>query len=402
MTILSKELQRFKIDGVDIVPQYIKATPATVSLVAQIHECFRYAPDDTYGNLMDTLAPLCLSSQRHRLIRGLIHVLESHLTFDEKTSIDPVSIREAIFTLAAALPGQSLSDPSWRGDVLRRVAEKFSIPVRTIDDIFYADLSSERRIASFDDIDDEEIIAQYNLALAKSLLMYARSLSFTIELGGGGDYVAQTLRELFRSLKFFHLLFDIRPLTPTSYQFVVDGPGAVLPQPQKYATDLASFLPTLYRFAHWRATADIVWEGKKVHWELEPDDFEPPTMRFAYRPSAESYQLSARIHEIDPHWTIDDDVPILTFGPQSIWVPDFSMHHDACGKTVHVEVIGFWRADYLNRRLHALQSAPKNLILVISDKLKMDRHALIQSPISIVSFKRTPRPQDVIAAALKC
>ena len=398
MALIPKDLQRFSIDGPHVTPQYIKATPAVVQLLQQILDCFRFSPDDTYGMLQDTLEPLCLSSQRHRLIRGIIHILEERLEFEQELSIDPCSLREELFRRAAQIEGKDFIEPSWREKIFRDISQKYQIPIENIDDCMYADLKSERKIKAFRDIEVEELIAEYNLALAKSLLIYAKNLTFTIEFGE--DSNAMLLRRLFQSLRFFNLLFEATEITETAWQFTVDGPSAVLPQPQKYAVSLAAFLPTLYLFEHWHATTMVNIDGKKATWQLGPDDFQPPEIRYAYRLPEEAETLAARISEIDSNWYISKDTPILTFGPQAVWIPDFTMKNDALNITAHVEILGFWRADYLNRRLEYLKNAPKNLILVLSEKLKIDSHKLKNTPIQMVFFKRTPKPQDVINAAL--
>ena len=399
MPLLPKDLQRFRIDGPNASPQYIKKTASVVQIAEQLLDCFRFCPDASYGDLNESLEPLCQSSQRHRLIRGFIHILESRLTFDETCDIDPVVLREELFKQAALLDARTFSQMNWRDEILKQTADKFHISESQIDEHLYSDLRNERKILSFEDIAPDELIAEYNLTLAKSLLLYATKVTYTIDIGNGPS---QSLRKLFQSLRFFNLLFEAQPIADSFWQFAIDGPSSVLPQPQKYASSLAMFLPTLYLFSAWHATADLELEGKKCTWQLKPDDFEAPPIHLLQRPSEEAEQLEKRIPEVNPLWEITHDYPILQLGPQSVWIPDFTIRNKSTGIIAHVEVIGLWRADYLNRRLKNLHHSPGNLILVLSDKLKMDKQKLSDFPIEIVTFKRTPRPQDVIAAAMKC
>ncbi len=399
MSLLPKDLQRFAIDGPNVAPQYIKSTPAVIQLLEQILDCFRFSPDDTYGELCSALEPLCQQSQRHRLIRGIIHILEARLTFDEDSKIDPILLREHLFQMAAKVSAEQFSNLEWRNQIIQSAAEKFQLTPEQIENAIYSDLKDERQILAFEDIEPEELISEYNLTLAKSLLLYAKKLSFTVELGNSS---AQSLRRLFQSLRFFNLLFEAQTITETIWQFSVDGPTSVLPQPQKYAASLASFLPILFGFKAWHATSELMIDEKSVTWQLKPDDFQPPEFHIPERIPEEAQQLSRRIVELDPEWEITHDYPILQFGPQAVWIPDFSMRNTQTNATAHVEVLGFWRGDYLNRRLKLLASAPENLILVLSDKLKLDSATLQKTKITIITYKRTPRPQDVLAAAKKC
>lgn len=395
--MLPKDLQRFKIDGPNVAPQYIKATPTVTQALEQILDCFRFSPDDTYGMLQDSLEPLIQASTRHRLIKGIIHLLESRLQFEETLENDPMLLRQELFNKAAAINSNDFLKTSWRQIIFSEVAQAHGITPDKLETILYADLKDERRITAFDDLETEQLVAEYNLDLAKSLLLYAKNLTFTVELSSASK---QSMRRLFQSMRFFNLLFESTQISDTFWQFSVDGPSAVLPQPQKYAASLAAFLPTLYAFKAWHATSSLDIDGKICTWQLKPDDFEPPIMHFHERIPEEALQLMTRIPQIQSSWQINKDTPILQFGPQCVWIPDFSMHNPNSGITAHVEVLGYWRGDYLNRRLEKLATyKPKNLILVLSDKLKIDKQALQNTGVHLVTFKRTPRPQDVIAAA---
>ncbi len=397
MASIPKDLQRFSIDGPHVTPQYIRPTPAVSQLVEQILDCFRFGVDDTYGNLQDALESIALASQRHRLIHGIIHLLEDRLHFQEALAVDPVALRKSLFEKAAKIQASQFKDRQWRSDILKQVAGEFNLDEAKIDELLYADLKSERKITQFDDTDVENAIAEYNLALARSLLMYARTLTFTIEFAS--ESFAISLRKLFQCLKFFNLLFQTQAITETAWQFTVDGPSAVLPQPQKYATSLAAFLPSLYMFQNWHATSSIEIDGQPYIWQLKPDDFIAPDLRFAQRLPQEADNLAARIQEIAPDWIVNHDTPILQFGPQAVWIPDFSITNVKSKKTAHIEILGYWRADYLNRRLESLKNAPKNLILVLSDKLKIDAHKLAQTNVQVVFFKLTPKAKDIIQVA---
>lgn len=396
MAFIPKDYQRFRIDGQNIVPQYIKATPSIVATVDQLLDCFRFAVGESYGSLRDSYEPLCMESQRHRLIRGIIHLLESRLQFEAPADADIVGLRMKIFERAAQIDGDAFVNRSkWRDDLLDEFASESQMSRQALEDNLYADLKDERQIASFEDADADEIVAHYNLSLAKSLLMYARSLVFTVVFDTA---TAQSVRKLFQCLKFYNLLFEATQITESAWQFTVDCPGSILPQPQKYAISLASFLPTLYHFASWHATADLTLDGKNVIWQLKPDDFKPPRMVFPERLSEEADRLAQRLCKLDPDITIDSHAPLLNLGCQSVWVPDFSMNHKGSRRKIYVEVVGFWRADYFNRRLQSLDRPIDDLIIVLSEKMKIDKSQLANSPLKIVYYKRTPRPQDVIKA----
>ncbi len=399
MAVLPKPLQRFTTDGLRVMPQYVKPTNAVYQLEEQILDCYRYSLDDSYENLMDQLEPMCQASQRHKLIRGFMHLLDKRLSYADLSIEDPIGLRLELFRRAARVPASDFAKKSWRDDIIKEVAKQFEVDPNKMDELLYADLKDQRKISAFDDLDADELLAEYNLALAQSLLLYARSLEFTINIS---PKEANALRRLFRHLRFFNLLFEVKHLTETSWQFKVDGPSAVLPQPQKYGLELASFLRTLYEFSDWAATASIDLEqnGKTKLWELKPGDFDAPHKQIFERIPEEANKLIERLRETAPELEIIDTPSILNFSNQAVWIPDFSAKIRATGAIAHVEVLGFWRADYLNRRLKALTKAPKNLILVLSEKLKVDKTALADTKIPIVTYKTTPLPKNVQQAIL--
>ena len=399
MAILPKPLQRFCIDGNNASPQYVKPTTAVFQLEAQIIDNYRYSIDDTYELLNDTLEPLCQSSQRHKLIRGMIHILDKRLAFEEQTDMDPVKLRLALFEKAAQVTAEDFEKKTWRDEILRSTAEAFHISPAALDERLYADLKNQRKIKAFDDIEPDELLSEYNLSLAQSLMMYAKSLSFTLTLGPNES---QSLRRLFRHLRFFNLLFEVKAIADATWQFKIDGPAAVLPQPQKYSIDLASFLRTLFEFKNWAATAEVDPDGsgKPKLWQLKPDDFTPPHIQVIERIPEDAMRLIQRIRELAPEIEITETPAILQFSPQAVWIPDFTATIRASHAQAHIEILGYWRADYLNRRLKALKKAPSNLILVLSEKLKVDKAALADTQIPIVTYKTTPLPKNVIQAIL--
>lgn len=397
MSVLPKPYQRFTTDGLRVMPQYVKPTSAVFQLEEQILDCYRYSIDDTYENLMDQLEPMCQASQRHKLIRGMMHLLDKRLAYADQLIADPMALRLELFRRAARVTPSEFAQKTWRDDIIASVSAEFGLKPGTIDELMYSDMKDQRKISGFEDIEPRELLAEYNLSLAQSLLLYAKSLEFTLNVSAKE---AILLRRLFRHLRFFNLLFEVKRLTESTWHFKVDGPSAVLPQPQKYGIELASFMRTLFEFGDWVATAsiDLDQNGKIKQWEVKPDDFEAPKRFVFERIPEEANRLMDRLRELAPDLEIIDKPDILQFSSQAVWIPDFSAKIRATGAVAHIEVLGFWRADYLNRRLKALAKAPKNLILVLSEKLKVDKAALAETQIPIVTYKTTPLPKTVLQA----
>ena len=72
----------------------------------------------------------------------------------------------------------------------------------------------------------------------------------------------------------------------------------------------------------------------------------------------------------------------------------------ATGKTVLLEVLGFWRRASAERHLERLrQFAPLPFLLAVSDQLHIDDAALEGLPAGIHRFRQMPLPDEVARLA---
>jgi predicted nuclease of restriction endonuclease-like RecB superfamily len=67
---------------------------------------------------------------------------------------------------------------------------------------------------------------------------------------------------------------------------------------------------------------------------------------------------------------------------------------------VAVEIVSYWRAGYLRRRIEMLDSIDRPFVLVVSERLQADREKLeVELPGQVVFYKGVILPKKVIAAA---
>jgi uncharacterized protein len=77
----------------------------------------------------------------------------------------------------------------------------------------------------------------------------------------------------------------------------------------------------------------------------------------------------------------------------TVFVPDFALRHPD-GRTVHLEIMGFWRPDYLRRKLSKLRrAAMPDLIVAVSERLNVgaDDVADLAGPVLFFKGKLEPR-----------
>ena len=82
-----------------------------------------------------------------------------------------------------------------------------------------------------------------------------------------------------------------------------------------------------------------------------------------------------------------DDVPVPQPDAGEVLISDYVLKHPD-GRVAFVEIVGFWRKAYLERRIdlmEKLEGVP--LVLVVGEKLKSDKGKLEDVPPAIVFFK---------------
>jgi predicted nuclease of restriction endonuclease-like RecB superfamily len=80
--------------------------------------------------------------------------------------------------------------------------------------------------------------------------------------------------------------------------------------------------------------------------------------------------LSKSDRLLETPWTLEREVEIIDL-KGTVFLPDFALRHPD-GRTIYVEIVGFWHPDYLKRKLGKVRRAGlPNLILAVSERLKV-------------------------------
>ncbi len=261
----------------------------------------------------------------------------------------------------------------------------------------FADLKDEQRVIKFDDLTPEQLLHRYNVALAQAVLL--RSTGMEVRVWGE---TPARFRQLFRAVKFHHLICTIKPADGNSYTLHLDGPLSLFSSTSKYGIKLALFLPTLLLCKAFDLRAEVRWgtQRKEKVFTLASSDglrshapdfgtYTPPELRMF----ADSFRDKAR------GWLLTDE-PTPVVLPDGVWVPDFKLTHAATGKEVLVDVLGFWRKVDLDAHHKRLtRGVPGKFLICAGDQLKADEAADNEVRPGVYRYKRTPLPDEVAKAA---
>jgi len=334
-----------------------------------------------------------------KLMRGLRQVLQRKLRLASfQSPIAPEELRQRLFLAAAQ---RHPVDAESRVELLEELATSLGCSVHNLEDALFSDLKEAQRIEAFEVISADALVHRYNLALAQSLLRKAKRLDITLTVGG--ELAAAAFRLFFQRLKFFQLLYDFvivsREAERITYRFTLDGPFSVLRNTQKYGKKLADFLPSIVANELWSAQAEVIFEDREFVFELSHTDGLQSAVRDRGVYLSETHQLFAeRFEALGPEagWTLEPNAELLVLSGQHVWVPDYRLVRDD-GALVYLEIVGHWRSDYLQRRMEILAKyGPPNLLLALSDRLKVDDQEVAALPVPTLRFKSVLRTKQVL------
>ncbi len=78
-------------------------------------------------------------------------------------------------------------------------------------------------------------------------------------------------------------------------------------------------------------------------------------------------------------------------------IPDFTFRHPD-GRTALLEIVGFWRPEYLRRKLEKLRQAQRSdLIVAVSRGLNVSEEDFAGLPGGVFFFKSRIQPGEVVA-----
>jgi predicted nuclease of restriction endonuclease-like RecB superfamily len=396
--MLTGSLVRVRYARQRIVPVYAAVRdPANLALAERLLDLYRGQDGRTRGEIEDDITAAFGDAPLSFLQQGLAKLLEDRCEFEVVSGHPPEKLREHTFRAAAAARA---AGPFDRAAVLAAVADELGLLPPEVEGGLFADLKSEQRLVHFKDITPERLLERYNVALAQAVLLRAVGVQVDVRREPPAK-----LRRLFRLIKFHRLVCEVEATGPDSYRLKLDGPLSLFSATQKYGLQLALFLPAVLSCRDWDLRADLRWgpERKPKQFTLSPADglvsylpehgtYVPPELAMF----AEQFRKKAN------GWRLVEETAVLPLG-RSFWVPDFRLEHAESGRSLYLEVLGFWRRSSAEAHLKRLREhAAEPFLLAVSDQLRIDDAELEGLPAEVVRFRQMPLPDEVAkrAAAL--
>ena len=333
------------------------------------------------------------------VVRGLAKVLEDATDYHTiETLVNPAELRRALFMHGPAFTQPDLFHPLARADIIIAVAEHFGLTPIQIEAALFADRSAEHLLVSSPQKwAAEELIARYNLELARGVLYWSDQMQVDIHDG---------YKDFWRYLKLFKLMFEARPLSNGGYHVDLDGPiSPFVKATTRYGRQFAAFLPALLLSAHWQMRATVRPPGftKTCQYKLDAKS----ALRTHFKRSGDfdsrleadfAADFALKFGGKRGKWTLTREDEIILLG-DTVMIPDFALTHNRDGRRVLIEIVGFWTHEYLRRKVEKVRAAQReDLLLLVYEGINLTPDRLQDIPGEVLYFKNKPVLKDVMEA----
>jgi uncharacterized protein len=329
-----------------------------------------------------------------RRIDAFCKLLDDASEYERDRKGRAAALRREVFRMAAARhPLVRKADRLFECEEARvkaEIASRLGRPWGEIDRDLFADVIDFHRLARFPGYSDASaLLARYNVAQVQAALF--RAVSMVV-------WATEDFKTILRYAKLARLMHTITAMGPGKYRIRFDGPASVLSETRRYGVAMARFLPALIACRGWRMHAVIRSHrrGATASLDLTADDglnsHLPPPEEFdsqVEQSFAEKWGLERR-----EGWLLDREGEVLHHG-QKVFVPDFVFRHED-GRTVLMEIVGFWTPEYLRAKVETLREFQDQRILLVVAEPLGGAMAELQSAMPVVTYKSAVLLKDVL------
>ncbi|MCM8540739.1 MAG: DUF790 family protein [Lentisphaeraceae bacterium] len=322
---------------------------------------------------VDEQTTILINANRNlKLAKGLNKLCLDRSEFSKPGDYDYPALRKQLFLASSKLIAKAAHEDyhDYQMEVYRKTEDIQDF----VQGSFYSDLPQNEELTKFKNLSPLHLLERYNNSLVQSLLLHSGKLEIEIIKPD-----AQKLRRLFKYLKFFRLLAEIKctglskkniDKAPSKVTMLVDGPISLFENTSKYGLQLACFFPALPDLDNWKIFAEI--KLNNAHYELKLDHKSGLVSHYrnfsSYVPE-EIRLFHTAFKDKSEEWEIIGQTPFINVGEGEVIFPDLSFKNKK-GKVVHLELFHRWHMSQIVKRLDqiSLKKFP-NLILGVDRSL---------------------------------
>jgi uncharacterized protein len=351
----------------------------------------------TRAQLLEACRAVPVSARRRKLGAGLFKLVLDGCVFEEAATLDPAHVRAEVFAAATrhrrSLGARAEFD---RTVVLAEVAARHTTSPAALEQALYADLPEAQVLVTTTLTSPAALVAAYEAAGVQAVLLRAVRVRARVRGASPAAY-----RQLFRKLKFLRLLHQIEPLpapatknrakatgeAPAGYEITIDGPYSLFESVTRYGLQLALAYPVIAACGRWEIEADLRWgkDRQAYTFNKRGEAFDAATDAEA-APGRETLLPETRtlLDELErlpeARFAARPSTRLVALPGAGVIAPDLELSDRKTGRTVLVEVLGFWSRDAVWRRIElAEKGLPEPLIFAVSKHLRVSEAALPES-----------------------
>ncbi len=396
-------LPRLKKRGKEIEPLALPTDYHYIEIANNLISIVKAHVGQSRGELDDALRAYEGESLDYRIMRGLANVLVSRCNFGHDFPMNPVVLRNALFTKGPIILKKDLLNTTTREEAIAATATQFGLTSKQVEQALFADLLEERILLGMGDITKPtELIARYNLEVARGLLYWAREVDILVREG---------YKDLFKYIKLFKLMHTISPIPHQGYNIILHGPiSPFVKSTMRYGLQFAKFMPALLLSKNWRMDAQVQppETGKSFHYTLDKttplrSHFKASNLFDSKLESDFAAEFEAKYGGTKRKWKLSREDELIILG-DTVIIPDFSLTNEKDGRRALIEIIGFWHPRYLQLKLDKIREAKRSdLILLLYESSNVADGVFEKcSAGEVLRFTKKPVLKDVLAAVERC
>jgi uncharacterized protein len=280
--------------------------------------------------------------------------------------------------------GEAARTSAPRQTIWTTVAASLGVSREDLQESLFGDLPGERLVASpAQPLSAAELAVRCNLAVVQGMLF--RAAVVRIEIEGN-------TRVLIRHAKWRGLICSLAGRSDSGRATVeLSGPSALFRNTRLYGRALGELVPLLAWCPRFRLRADCVFNGRRLTLQLGTRDPIFPSSSPRRYDSLLEERFAREFRRLAPGWdVIREPEPIAA--ASTLIFPDFVLQHrsDPARRWL-LEIVGFWTADYVARKLALYRSARLSNLILCSDEQRNCAEADLPSGARVVRYRRRVR-----------